>query len=114
MLTPAQPVSSNIFFAASGVMMSPLPITGMFLTASTTLRMPARLTIPPKPCSRVRPWMLARGPTGHFSSLDGRKRRELQPSRCFAASRREMRAEDAYGVATGGAAGEGTFTGKRW
>ena len=30
------------------------------------------------------------------------------------ASAGEMRAEDAYGVATGGAAGEGTFTGKRW
>ena len=29
MLTPAQPVSSNIFFAACGVMMSPLPMTGM-------------------------------------------------------------------------------------
>ena len=55
MLTPAQPVSSNIFFAACGVVTSPLPMTGMVFTACTTARMPARFTVPPKPCSRVRP-----------------------------------------------------------
>ena len=32
MLTPAQPVSSSIFLAACGVVTSPLPMTGMFLT----------------------------------------------------------------------------------
>ncbi len=31
MLTPAQPVSSSIFFAACGVVTSPLPMTGIVL-----------------------------------------------------------------------------------
>ena len=42
--------------AARGVVMSPLPITGIDLTAATTDRMPARLTRPAKPWARVRPW----------------------------------------------------------
>ena len=37
---------------------SPLPMTGMRSTASTTARMPSRLTVPLKPCARVRPWMV--------------------------------------------------------
>ena len=35
--------------------MSPLPMTGIVRTASTTRRMPARFTEPSKPCCRVRP-----------------------------------------------------------
>src|SRR5438128_2141592 len=53
MLTPAQPVWSIIFLAASGVVTSPLPMTGIRCTASTTARTPTRLTVPPKPCSRA-------------------------------------------------------------
>ena len=37
MLTPAQPVCSNIICAACGVITSPFPITGMDFTAATTL-----------------------------------------------------------------------------
>ena len=55
MLTPAQPVSARRYFAASGVVTSPLPMTGIRRTAATTDRMPARLTRPLKPWARVRP-----------------------------------------------------------
>ena len=55
MLTPAQPVESSISLAACGLVMSPLPMTGIVRTAATTRRMPARFTDPSKPCWRVRP-----------------------------------------------------------
>ena len=38
-----------------GMVTSPLPMTGMVFTASTTAQIPARFTVPPKPCARVRP-----------------------------------------------------------
>jgi hypothetical protein len=56
MLTPAHPVSAIIWRAASGVVMSPFPMTGMERTDSTTERMPRRLTAPENPWARVRPW----------------------------------------------------------
>ncbi len=55
MLTPAHPVSSIIRLAPSGVVTSPLPITGMRFTAVTTERIPAKFTPPENPCARVRP-----------------------------------------------------------
>ncbi len=58
MAMPAQPVVANMRAASARVRTSPLPMTGMRSTASTTLRMPSRLTLPPKPWARVRPWMV--------------------------------------------------------
>ena len=41
-------------FAAAGVVMSPLPMTGILFSAATTARIPARLTPPENPWARVR------------------------------------------------------------
>ena len=82
----AQPVSANIDAASSIVRISPLATTGMRSTASTTARMPSRLTRPLKPCSRVRPWTItpatptcsnARARSGAVSDSSS------QPSRIF-------------------------------
>ena len=58
MAIPVQPVSSSIRAASARLRTSPLPNTGMRSTASATARMPSRFTWPPKPCSRVRPWIV--------------------------------------------------------
>ena len=76
MLTAAQPVRSNIIRAACGVVMSPLPTTGMARTASTTARTPARFTRPLNPCCRVRPWIvIADTPTTEIQGLQKTLRR---------------------------------------
>ena len=86
MAIPWQPVSSMICLASFKLRTSPLPKTGMRSTASTTARMPSWLTPPPKPCSRVRPWMvIAATPTCSKSRAKPGAERlaSSQPSRIF-------------------------------
>jgi CHRD domain/PEP-CTERM motif len=80
----AHPVSRNVAAASARVRMSPLPTTGIRSTAATTARMPARLTLPLNPCSRVLPWMMTPA-TPTFSnsraSAGALKVAAFQPSR---------------------------------
>ena len=48
-------VCANVDAASAIVRISPLAMTGIRATASTTARIPARFTEPRNPCSRVRP-----------------------------------------------------------
>ena len=76
---------------------SPLPMTGMRSTASTTARMPSRLTEPLKPCSRVRPWIVtAATPTRSNSRAKyGAVRLSAsQPSRIFTVTGDRDRLDD--------------------
>ena len=87
MLTPAHPVSSNIFFAACTVVTSPLPMTGIRFTACATARMPDKFTVPLNPCSRVRPCTkIAATPTSSSTRAKSGAVRfsSSQPRRIFA------------------------------